>query len=238
MAATTTSNTECQALSTCDSDTQFEATEPSPAADRECSPFTVCTDSEFTAGRTALCDLDCQALRVCDADTHYESLAPTDETDRLCAATIVCTATQDFNGVGAAATCTTQAYTGRRVLAGAEERRLDDGVQHWNSCEDNQYISSGSTHDSNNQPVCMAVSECDAIWQYESVAPTSTSNRECTVVSVCDFSSQYEETATTSTSDRDCAPISTCTDEQYRTAQPTSTTDRECVPASTCSTSS
>jgi len=61
--------------------------------------------------------------------------------------------------------------------------------------------------------VCTKVTECAAETHYESVAPTSTSDRGCTAVTAECPAGQYESTAPTSTSDRECEACTTFDDE-------------------------
>lgn len=67
------------------------------------------------------------------------------------------------------------------------------------------YCNAGSYQPSSGA-TCVPVATCTAD-EYESAAPTATSDRECTQLTVC-TSDEYETTAPTATSDRACAPLS------------------------------
>ncbi|XRB17304.1 EF-hand domain-containing protein [Pseudoscourfieldia marina] len=65
--------------------------------------------------------------------------------------------------------------------------------------------------------------------EYESVAPTKTSDRECKPLTVCN-PNEYESVAPTKTSDRECKPLTVCDpNEESESVAPTMTSDRECV---------
>ncbi|MDB2317203.1 DUF1566 domain-containing protein [Flavobacteriales bacterium] len=61
---------------------------------------------------------------------------------------------------------------------------------------------------------CLSVSEC-YLDEYETMAPTPTSDRECSVLSTC-LSDEFVSMAATTTSDRLCSPIRTiCASDEY-----------------------
>merc|ERR1719163_127119 len=80
--------------------------------------------------------------------------------------------------------------------------------------------------------VCTALNVCGA-GEYESTAPTATSDRECKAVTVC-TAGEYESTAPTATSDRVCKSHGQCTAYQYESTAPTATSDRECKAVTVC----
>ncbi|MBL8957672.1 MAG: hypothetical protein JNK82_43255 [Myxococcaceae bacterium] len=75
---------------------------------------------------------------------------------------------------------------------------------------------------------CRPLTTCNA-YQWESAAPTPTSDRGCTNLTACTFT-QYQTVAPTPTSDRVCVPLTVCTANEYQSRNPTPTTDRECTP--------
>lgn len=79
---------------------------------------------------------------------------------------------------------------------------------------------------------CRAVRECTG-GQFESKAPTPTSNRECTEKTRC-ATTEYESMPATATSDRTCAPLTVCADDEYETMAPTATSDRRCAALTVC----
>jgi len=102
---------------------------------------------------------------------------------------------------------------------------LDDcGVCDGSGPSDGQYSSEG---------VCYSHTVCTNT-QYESTAPTTTSDRGCTDLTVC-TNTQYESTAPTTTSDRGCSSCTTCTDgSTYETTACSGTTNRVCSSCATC----
>ena len=80
--------------------------------------------------------------------------------------------------------------------------------------------------------VCTALTACTAT-QYESTAPTATTDRVCMPLTVC-TATQYESTAATATSNRVCMPLTVCTATQYESTAATATTDRVCMALAVC----
>jgi hypothetical protein len=67
-------------------------------------------------------------------------------------------------------------------------------------CPEGQYYDDGT---------CTALTTCDTSTQYESAAPTATSDRVCTALTTCDTSTHYESVAPTAFRDRVCTALST-----------------------------
>ena len=63
--------------------------------------------------------------------------------------------------------------------------------------------------------------------QYESAAPTATSDRICSPITTCG-PNQYETQAPTGYTDRVCSPLTVCNSNQYERTAPTATSDRVC----------
>jgi len=89
--------------------------------------------------------------------------------------------------------------------------------------------------------VCNPLDVCDPATQWESVAPTSTTNRYCTDLSpACDVGqgtnpAQWEEASNTPTSDRKCTDLIECTiGEQWQDLEPTPTSNRGCTDLYSC----
>ena len=133
-AATTTTDTVCTQLTTCDFNTHWVSADPTTTTDRVCTPLTVCDTILTTDGTDnnqyisshvhGVGDRQCASLTVCDvtvradgAATQYESTAATESSDRVCQDTITCSATQELSGAGANATCVAKPYGGRRLDA-------------------------------------------------------------------------------------------------------------------------
>jgi hypothetical protein len=74
-----------------------------------------------------------------------------------------------------------------------------------------------------------ALKQCNAS-QYESRAPTATTDRACTtIIAPCSTTIQYESRAPTSTSQRVCSTLTFCTTSQVQFVAPTYSTNRFCV---------
>ena len=80
--------------------------------------------------------------------------------------------------------------------------------------------------------VCTALTEC-ASDEYETTAPTATSDRVCTALTVC-ASDEYESTAPTATSDRVCTALTACASDEYESTAPAATSDRVCTALTVC----
>ena len=104
--------------------------------------------------------------------------------------------------------------------------------------------------------ICVPVSTCGS-GQYESTAPTPTSDRECQGCTSCPAGSwhpnvcaghgddcqscrasclanQFMKDSCTSTSDAVCAPLTACTPQQFMPIEATATSDRQCAPLTAC----
>ena len=73
--------------------------------------------------------------------------------------------------------------------------------------------------------------------EYESAAPTASTDRECTAVLVCTVF-EYETVAPTATSDRVCTGLTFCQSFEYESLTATATSNRECTILQTCPTGS
>jgi hypothetical protein len=109
----------------------------------------------------------------------------------------------------------------------------------WNSCEQGQYIASGSVYNETDPPRCKAVlAAClPPPRQYQRAAPTPTSDRVCEPVAQCG-ASQFERAPPTNTSDRVCEPVTARCDagSEYEADAPTPTSDRRCKALRVCNT--
>jgi len=84
-----------------------------------------------------------------------------------------------------------------------------------------------------NPATCTPITSCkmfpaNVAFDYECIAPTTTSNRVCCSVSICTVGSEYQTVAPTNTSNRQCAPVTTCAPGYYQVVAPTATSDRVC----------
>src|SRR6478736_8837370 len=79
---------------------------------------------------------------------------------------------------------------------------------------------------------CLSLTTC-SVAQYESTAPTATSDRKCTALTTC-TAAQFESTAATATSDRKCTALTACTSAQFESTAATATSDRKCTALTAC----
>ena len=83
----------------------------------------------------------------------------------------------------------------------------------------------------NGSDACVLLSTCVSNIEYQSVAPTGTSDRVCSNYTVtCVSGAEFEKSSRTTTSDRVCSSYSPPCDiaTQYQERPPTSTSDRVC----------
>ena len=100
-------------------------------------------------------------------------------------------------------------------------------------CSADQYQSKAPTATSDRE--CSNLTTCDYTKEYESTAPTETSDRECSNLATCDYSKEYESTAPTATTNRVCSNLATCDySKEYESTAPTATTNRVCSNLTTC----
>lgn len=81
--------------------------------------------------------------------------------------------------------------------------------------------------------VCSPLDMCDYQNEFESVAPTLTSDRACTPLTVCAVD-HYETRAKTLVADRACTRHTACTETQFETQRATGHRDRACAAHATC----
>ena len=76
---------------------------------------------------------------------------------------------------------------------------------------------------------CQLYSDCRFGEQFETVAPTLTSDRVCNRTTVCDSKTEFEHIAATAVADRTCQKLTVCADGQYESVAPSATSNRECA---------
>ena len=125
------------------------------------------------------------------------------------------------------ATCTNAAVSGEAATCACASGHFGDGATcaPWSACEAAQFETAAPTATSDR--ACAALTECDSS-QYETTAATATSDRACTALTVC-APSQYESTAATVNSDRVCTAVTSCGADATETQAPTATSDRQCA---------
>lgn len=116
-----------------------------------------------------------------------------------------------------------------------EEVKVDSNVpvcSELKVCSGDQYESVAPTTTTDRE--CASLRVC-ANLEYESTAPTTTSNRECKAHSVCDPFSEFEVQAPTESSDRICGNLKVCSSgDEYESKKPTPSSDRECTRLTKC----
>jgi len=68
---------------------------------------------------------------------------------------------------------------------------------------------------------------CDTKFQYESFAPTASTDRACTALTVCLPGRPFECCIANYTQDRRCQDYTVCLASQYEAVEATETSDRE-----------
>lgn len=102
------------------------------------------------------------------------------------------------------------------------EEEIIDEISDSNSsitCLNTEYRDTGG---------CFPLTVCNEETQYESQAPTLSSNRVCSDLSVCS-ENQYESQAPTLSTNRVCSDYTDCLDTEVETTAATSTSDRICT---------
>lgn len=112
------------------------------------------------------------------------------------------------------------------------DRRDVDGnrVQYASCC-----VSNPDAACTNGPEVCRDLSVCDTTYQYQSQPPKPTKDRVCSRLTECAVG-EYESVAPTATSDRQCAPLSApCPAGQWEKVPDVYKQDRQCFEPSVCS---
>eukprot|EP00052_Salpingoeca_macrocollata_P018910 m.155884 g.155884 ORF g.155884 m.155884 type:complete len:5601 (-) comp20817_c4_seq1:60-16862(-) len=81
---------------------------------------------------------------------------------------------------------------------------------------------------------CKLVRSCNSTTQYQTAAPSFTSNRECAAATVCTPGQQYETLPLSAEHDRECANATVCGSLRYETRALNATADRQCTPYTVC----
>jgi len=83
--------------------------------------------------------------------------------------------------------------------------------------------------------VCADLTVCSAEHAFESVAPTSSTDRECQALTICSRVLEYESVPASPTNDRVCQSLTACDyDTEYEQVPPTVSSDRVCAPIAHC----
>ena len=175
-----------------------------------------CGDETFQT-RDSHRDLDCDACTQCDTSTEFETAICVANGDRSCAACQSCD-----DGTFESGACD-----------GIHDRQCAVCTAPCEGTNSPTFESIPCTADSNRE--CQAVADCPS-ENYETRAPTATSDRACEPLTLCDLVLQFTSTLATSTTDRGCSDLTICGDGLVEAVPPTSTTDRTCGFSGVCTT--
>ena len=245
----------CNPIYQC-SEAEYEITTPTPRLrNRVCTNLTVCGVDEYIfknetirAPNTntvvfnvsvAISDRECRSRTQC-TDDEYQEFAPNQYQDRVCAKRTQCTNEQyavillDGNLALSDAICMNRTICTQTQYIADDGNTTSDRV-----CSAIRGPCSGDKVETQ-APIpgirnrfCQTPRQCTAD-EYESQAPTNTSNRECAPIREC-TDVEYESQAPTNTSNRQCALFTICTDDEYQSKAPVArTSDRECSALSLC----
>ena len=193
---TATANRVCATITQCKAG-EWETRAPTSTGDRACSPCPVghfcpdrkhkspCGQEDYQPDEGAVA---CKTRTVCSS-TQWETNAPTSSSDRLCSSHTKCDAGQWE--VKAAAS-----HWDRICQDCLVGHRCPNAV-------DKIGCAAGTYQPATKQTACLPERTCTAQQQYETAAPTKTSNRECADLTVC-TDGQYETTAAGSHVNRAC----------------------------------
>ena len=230
---------DCMSVSECYPG-EYETTVPTATSNRVCSPVSECYPDEYeTMAPTPTSDRECTVLSTCLSD-EFVSMAATTTSDRLCSPVRTICASDEYVSVAASpgfsdiecspvrSICTSDEYISMAAISGLSDIQCSPVRT---SCSSGEFVSVASLPGLSDIE-CSELRDCTA-GEYESVAPTATSNRVCSPVSEC-YPDEYESVAPTPTSDRECSVLSACLSDEYETMAPTLTSDRACSPVSEC----
>ena len=184
----------------------------SVTADRQCTPCALGTSFSPASDGTP-----CRAIRPpCAAGEHTARVA-TQAADRVCSAC----AQGSFAAKGDAAVCVSWRGCGLGQGMLAEGSSIADRT--CAACALGVTFSAVQTGSR-----CEAVHTCTS-GEYQTVAPTTSSDRQCATHSVRCPDRQFTSVAPHGHADRVCTVTKTCTSGEYQTVAPTASSDRMCT---------
>eukprot|EP00729_Bicosta_minor_P023465 gene23465-30937_t len=95
--------------------------------------------------------------------------------------------------------------------------------------------ASGNTVENFKRPDCRDYVRCKKGKEFESKAPTKTTDRECQAAKICD-SSEFIAAEVSEKKNRECRKLTVCNKEQWRSKQETAVSDRVCSKVTVCGT--
>ena len=247
---TATTARQCANVSSCDPARQWQAAEPTATSDRDCRLLTVCGAEQYLSQPSdGYADNRCSNATRCQLGATYELQALTATSDRRCtpvspsACRASCNSGSAVPGGGGACSCADHcaACVGPAGSPNTACWRCQSGFAldiATGACVSN--CGTGTVSSDTGATfgrVCYTTTVNatrvltllpDLRPQYQSAAPTLTSNRQCTAIRSCNTSSEYQVAAPTATSDRICATVRSCATSEYIGINATATSDVTC----------
>ena len=239
----------CQTVTKCNAG-YIEVITPTMTSDRVCGPCQLGDTFNPVSGATS-----CEPTMVCQPG-YFQSKTATLSTDRTCSlcgfnqwtdmnGSLACNAAQSCppsTYVLAATTVTTDRQCANCSIGQFSSALNQASCSAFTNCGPGEYVflpgtpvrdrtcgnCDGSTvyQPQSNQNQCINVTVCET-YQYQTKAPTVSSDRGCMLVSNCSTNS-YEIAAPTLTSDRVCHALTPCPVGWTQEIAPTATSDRRC----------
>jgi hypothetical protein len=244
-------NRLCALLEVC-GNSKYESTAPTPTSDRDCTTIQDCVQdiSYEVAAPTATSDRDCSGVVTACSGTEFETDAPTLVANRVCAPITQCVG-DEYISVAHSPT-SDRTCTPRDICAATEYISNEDPLAL--DVDENRICTTRSKACSLYNPVkfqasaatptrdvvCQDYTQCVIGTNYESVAPTATTDRVCghgvdqgdCAQTVDDTTGEitglYQSAAATLVANRVCSPIINCAAGKYQSVAPTATTNRQC----------
>ena len=227
---------------------QFTVAACSLKADTRCADATLCSESEYElAPLTDLADRVCRKYTVCEAGVEFEEVAPTKTADRRCHRYQLCppgtyvsvegTPLKDrecspcvggFSTGNNVAKCTPWTNCAPGTMASAEATALADRVCTF--CALGHTFKAGIGQGSS----CQSVTTCVVGETFESVAPTTSSDRSCSPCDNCDGIGNHASNPCTLTRNTVCSACGQCDTGSYASTACSSAAPPSCVPCTLC----
>lgn len=233
-APTATTNRYCSAIINCKKG-YYESAAPTLTSNRVCALISTCSVGQYVSKQpTPTSDLVCSS---CGANSYQDATSHRSDT---CKTQTLC---------GAGTSISEDSKTKARTCAACSDKSYQDSASHRSaSCKIQQSCGAGTYYSatlkaartctncaeetfqsatSHQNSKCADAATCSGT-QYETTAPTRTTDRVCAGATSCNSKTQYESTPQTETSNRVCSAISTCSTGQYVSTAATATADLVC----------
>ena len=218
---TVSSDRQCQNLTACAMN-EYEAAAPTSTVDRSCILLRECRSDvsarlllEFeTRGPTPTTNRVCQRGQPCQLAVTYEELPVTRNADRSCAQVIRC-GVDEFETLAPSLVANRECSTTRNCTS-VEFQALSPTATTDRACVRLDVCAAAGEFITRLPTVVGGPVECtpirppcDALTEFESVAPTLMKDRVCSDLTWCN-TTQYVSVAATATSDRACGNLTVC----------------------------